>query len=376
MTLGMNGVKAINDALLILNQIPVVDIFSDKSLSEMIEKCILGLLKEEPRNIDEKTSDVVKKFLSTLENEKAQKWNILIPLSNLKLEVEQLDVGGVLFSKKENFPEDILEKLNKRPKVEADDVTENSKGRVYAVPTVEAFDKEKALELGERLVEHALNIVRFYAFGLLGPYSMGRGRRFGIDESISWMWKKRIFLSDKTIGESHEATGPLRTFTIDSESLKTMQMNHFDKVNLILKKKDPTEFEKRLKVSINFFGAGIYELDLVDSFLDFIIALESLVLKEHDPPKGLLAERTSLIIESDSDNRKKIFDKMAELYKKRSEIVHRGNTNITIIEVYSIAHYAYLVIKNLLNHSDVIKTTEDLVNMCNNVKFGGPQFGI
>ncbi|NOJ32993.1 MAG: hypothetical protein DA329_12735 [Candidatus Nitrosocosmicus sp.] len=376
LALGYEGSMAITKSLKLLHEnYSISNKFSAKILTEMIERRILGLLTEAPENIVAKSIDAVRELLNSLETASIKKYSIPIRISNLKLEVERLDIGEVFFSKYDDLPKEISELIVKLSEFEHKDKSEeNLKSLVFAVAIVEAFDEIRALELGERILEHSLNVLRLYEFGLYSFSSFTHRMRFGIEGSISWNWKRRIIISGKSWSASHTAEGPLESFVIDSKKLGIMKNRHLEKVSPILGKANPTEFEKRLMVSINRFGKGMHESDIVDSFIDFIIALESILLEKQDASR-LVGERTSIIIETNQDQRIRILNKVKELYDERNNIVHRGFIDIGPAEMWPAAYYSYLVIMTLLGHLDSIKDTRDLVNMCNKVKFGGPKFG-
>ncbi len=118
----------------------------------------------------------------------------------------------------------------------------------------------------------------------------------------------------------------------------------------------------------------MHELDLRDAYLDFIIALESLLLKENEPTKGLFAERVALIMGDNADSREQIFTRVKDLYQMRSNIVHRGFNDITKLNVKEVSHIAFMVIMTPLKQNNNIKTIDDLAQKCNDIKFAGPMF--
>ena len=63
------------------------------------------------------------------------------------------------------------------------------------------------------------------------------------------------------------------------------------------------------------------------------------------------------------------------LYQLRSDIVHRGSKDITKENVKMIAFFAFSTIITLTSHVQKISRIDDLIDVCNKLKFSGPSFG-
>lgn len=100
------------------------------------------------------------------------------------------------------------------------------------------------------------------------------------------------------------------------------------------------------------------------SFVNFVICLESLLLREREPQKGVLAERVAIIIKETATDRTETFKKMEHLYKLRSDFLHRGIDNVTEADIVLISYYAFQVMIKLISYSeklnDIGKLIEDL----------------
>jgi hypothetical protein len=155
-----------------------------------------------------------------------------------------------------------------------------------------------------------------------------------------------------------------------------MNRLYLQKTSNILNKshEERSDFEKIIITAIRFYGMAINEYDQRSSFINFITCLESVLLKEREPQKGVLAERVAIIIRDDVNDRKETFEKMEHLYKLRSDFLHRGTDKITQADISLISYYAFEVIIKLISYSEVVNDIGKLIEKIDGSKFGGPAF--
>jgi hypothetical protein len=386
--IGYNGIKCLHDALEILFSDPhLSNHYSQRYLNEEIENIILSLLNSTPQGIVKQVESSVQRWIQNLHSRTEVEWTVAAPIINLILTMDSIEVGKVTFLKNNSAATNtVIKEIREITKSSTSEqevkefiaslANERLGSRVLAAVKVKAVDKRMAKELGVELIEHSLNVLRFYGFGVLKHNPLDYKMYMGIDGTI---FSGRPLIVTFNPGSHANLTsntaGALYEYEFNDETIQRMHQLSFESLNSILKKDQKNEFEELLNTSIDFFGAGMNDDDLVDSYIDFVISLESLILKEREPSKGLLAERVSLIIGENRENRIEIFDYVESLYQLRSNIVHRGFKDITKENVKMIAFFAFRTITTLTSHAQKIRRIDDLKDICDRLKFSGPSFG-
>ncbi len=110
-----------------------------------------------------------------------------------------------------------------------------------------------------------------------------------------------------------------------------------------------------------------------EAYLNFVTALESLLLKEKEP-RGLLAERVAIIAGESYEAREDLFNDMEHIYDVRSKIVHSGFTDVIEDDLWLVSITAFRTIVRLISMSDKINDIGKLVHVCSKSKFSGPPF--
>ena len=384
--LSLKGQKATEDALEILAKDKLGTKFSRQFLGDGIRDMTFALLSTPPRGISEKVDVEVNAWLNKLDAMPVHEWRIIAPIANLVLSgIDCLDVGQVSFVRPNSpaFGSMLAEmhQINQggTSQQEVRDsmgelFQERLRDRVLAVAKIKTADSKIAEGNGRKLVDHALNVLRLYGCGVLEHSPLDYMMYIGLDGTVPASKPLIVTLRAGVLSMTFEQYGALFHFTITPDIVKKMNDLSLDAISAMLQKPIPTEFEKLLNTSIDFFGAGMHELDPRDAFIDFIISLESLLLKEREPSKGLLAERVALIIESTPEAREIAFEMVEELYQIRSNVVHRGFNDITESNVKSVSRIAFDTIMTLLKHASTIANIDQLVERCNKTKFSGPAF--
>lgn len=384
--LGFNGIKGMKDALEILADSELSKNYSQKYLNSQIEEIVLDLLAANPQQIQQHTESKIQTWLSQLESRSVTEWTVIAPIANLVLRVDLLEVGNVTFLKHDNSETvriiDQIDMINQGTASPPDvrhfmtNLTNRRlKNRVIAKLKIKAIDSNAAVEMGRIEIEHALNVLRLFGFGVMKNDPLSYKMLMGIDGTVFAGQPIIATLTSAKANMNFESTGALYSYVFSQEEVAKMDQLSFQYVNSMLKKEKKNDFEKLLETSIDFFGKGMNDQDLIDSFLDFIISLESLLLKEREPSKGLLAERVALIVGQNLQQRLDAFDFIEYLYQLRSNIVHQGFVAVTLDDVKKIAYFAFIVIITLFSHALKIEKIDDLVDMCDKMKFNGPAFG-
>lgn len=81
--------------------------------------------------------------------------------------------------------------------------------------------------------------------------------------------------------------------------------------------------KEKLKIPIGRFLRGFEELDYENKLIDYLIGLESIFVKKHEPSKGaLISKRCADFLAEPEENKKSINNTIREAYKIRNDIVH------------------------------------------------------
>jgi len=106
---------------------------------------------------------------------------------------------------------------------------------------------------------------------------------------------------------------------------------YMDLFSSISQKRKPTRLEEKIIQAIQIFWLSRLSQRNEIRFLILISAFESLLLTQNDRDYlGLkLAEKTTFLLEKETDKRKKLYKLMKKYYSKRSDLVHKGENKIT-----------------------------------------------
>ena len=140
-------------------------------------------------------------------------------------------------------------------------------------------------------------------------------------------------------------------------------------------KKNLNKLEQRVQMSVNWFGQSLRNNNLIQRYTYLSIALETLLSSKK---VGLmdqsityrLREYAAFLCTDDKAERKKIYDKISELYTIRSEISHSGKSDSIkykdYIELLGIVHRVITAVRSLIEKG--LKTDADLTNYINTIK--------
>lgn len=153
---------------------------------------------------------------------------------------------------------------------------------------------------------------------------------------------------------------------------------YLDILSKITQKESPTKLEKKILQSLQLFGLSRITKQKEIRFFLLISAFESLLLTENDRDYlgKKLAEKTSFLLSKKYDKRLEIYRLMKKYYKKRSRLVHGGQSKIEKVDEMTIDNiYENLLYKLLeltkkydkMEQKDPNKTSdkegiEDLIN--------------
>lgn len=383
------------------------EFFSRKFLQGKLSQIIPVVLPSTDQELLGNVTNRVKSLILSLEKTSVLKWTIMIPIVNLTLKIPPLTIGKVIFTAfNESAEASVLstfkeindagtspEPVKKEgAKLIAETIHTKYFGRTVASIRVEAADSDNAVEKAEAEVEHALNVLRFYSRAALSRDAR-RSRIFiGADGTVfNGNFTSLCFRQSEQFNLPFRQTGYFFPYELDEKVLASMQTLSLPELSRFLGKRAAlklqrestfegfnknnyrTAFEDLLITAVDFYGIAMNQLTARDAFLQFVISLEAVLLKPSEP-RGLLAERVALIATDNYKARRDLFEEMETIYTVRSQIVHRGFTDVTEEDLWPLSAIAFHVIYLLLSMSAKINDVGKLVDACEKAKFSGPLF--
>ena len=175
---------------------------------------------------------------------------------------------------------------------------------------VEAMGMEKAMQKAAQHGEDALSILR-------SLYD----HAFHLRESV-------ILAEDGTLRSRREVGYGSMSYSPSSENVIQFWTQ-------ILTKANPTDLEGRAKSALRLYGLT-RTLDRSEiEFILLTVGLETLLLGKGDKDylRQRLAEKAAFLLEAEKDARLKLYERVRDIYDKRSALVHSGLSSVNESEV-------------------------------------------
>jgi len=254
-------------------------------------------------------------------------------------------VCGVLFT--------TTERLVKRRWVRniAEGELANEKGLVWAVVTVSAVDREAAHAIAAYEIQLALDAINFYAGRLKAPEGAAAYLP-GVRDL------RNTFRVSRPRTSPHGALGRRTAGPLWINLRPVHRFHGYRRLRGILRPaQDRTDAQERMFSTIRWIGRGAVTPWNEQALLNFVVALESLVLgpSRESELKFRLRLRSSLLMAAKRKFRKNVFDRVGELYDVRSAIVHRGSLHVTPDLRDSARTIAVLALLETLRHPSFFK---------------------
>ena len=126
--------------------------------------------------------------------------------------------------------------------------------------------------------------------------------------------------------------------------------------------------ESSLQSAFGRFELSYQIRDRNTSFLSLMISLEALLNPDRSEVTHRVSRNTAVLLGKDKEDSRTIFSEIKDLYKKRSKIVHTGNSNsINEEDLLKLRHYVRESIKEISKIGD---TKDELSKMLDSLGFG------
>ena len=344
-------------------------------------------LKEE--TIDRELDTLLDRLVSSIDE-----WVVSVPIVNLKIQVWPvfheggdewcLPIGKVKICAINDMPEFNPEWLVEWQR-------KSLESAQYAARTkVKAGDAQQAVRTAIIETQEALNIVRLFLSSAIRTdhyefYSkmdiVGRGK-----SGIQLIAARRVASPE---GDPLSYSHPWKVLGVEPETFiheaafQYMKDNGFEEISQILSAENPSVFQQQIIRAIRWFAQGTNSDSKVDAFINYAVALETLLGKEAQDPHikaagitARLAERTAFLlgVSLDRDQRKQIARDISKLYGERSKLVHGSSTDVSMKELSLLEEYVRHIIFVLVKQKGYT-AFEELVEWVVNQKFSVGEVG-
>ncbi|WP_349535499.1 hypothetical protein [Leuconostoc citreum] len=217
----------------------------------------------------------------------------------------------------------------------------------FAIIKVNSISPDGAIEVAISEVKSTLNILQFL-FNTPGSiYQIGTGK------PTQNTGDSQYLALSSTTGIAQQKSRYI-PFGIDLSLLSTNETEYLQRVSEIqsdiFNQTKTVPLQNGLFNATTLIGNSLNSEDLTLQLLQLMSAIEALV-EQNTFTQGItdqVCERTALLLGADYDSRKKIYDKLSDLYKKRSHLTHGNTASINYFDIVNLWEIA----KNLCFYFD------------------------
>ncbi len=302
-------------------------------------------------------------------------WIYITPIYRLEISTKlngEFQIGRVLFVNKKKIP--FIRKRLGFPCVFSK-VTNTSpikdffeEANTYAVLPFSGIPRDREYEC-RKIVEEAINIL---SFSQLGYCTRRNNSQFGLVKQrgivINYILNKDEFKANQNISVESKVL----PFRLD-ENWKRFH-NSFFFFDLIAIISSSSKMQKKWKETIiraaAMAGKSMSSRDLEYSFLWNMIIVEMLLTEQGDKYSDNLPERAEAFIGWVGYwNEKKFEERIRNVYKKRCQFVHDGNSeNITVEDVLFTDDLVFNLMWNIVSHIKIFPTKKSVIEFSDKVK--------
>lgn len=341
-----------------------------KDLSEnFISKSIQGYLLN---NFCNYSMESYYSRIMEINNLKKIKTNVLYRLYNIDIDKNELLLSSFEMYKPKYFIVKYKNPYFHSNKSNKNQInSENSLHVILILKDIEMYQEDDFTK--KQIIEQNVsNFICFLAVTLANKeYAQSLTTKFSRIDNTYHLIDKNHKIFEASFS-AHESTYIKPSCTLVTESFSYHNERIF---HLLFKNKN--KIEEKIYKAILWLGKSLITKDLSDSFLQVAIALECLLARQErgyiiQPSiTATLSETLAFLIGSDADERINYFTKIKNLYKKRSSIVHFGNTSIELSEYYTFFNMVNNGIQSMIKivHENKYKTIDDIYDYIERHKF-------
>ena len=265
-----------------------------------------------------------------------------------------------------------MKMLENATKKEVDPITiflkrirKDYQGKVFIQLTLSG-EKELCIQKTKNKIKSLVSILQFYsavAFAPLIRCNIGAMGQIFVPED-------HLFVeSAEDMHEMHKSIPGQsgRMEYLDAEALRMHKKAGFFVVLGILNKKRKTRMEELILKCISIFSKGIIAPGMQEKLIFYLVALETLLLKDHNESIGRnVGLRLAHMIESDHKKKKKIVDLIPKAYEYRGKFIHHGIDEIDTKVLEEVQFHIWSAIYHAIINAVNYKSKEDLISYLEN----------
>jgi len=329
---------------------------------EDVRRYLIELIWEMKKN-DWSKRGIKQKIIETIHFIKhytGEKAVVTVPVWGLRVGGKSLAIGDVEF-KPRPFPEDV------EKSIEQLDPEEHGINTIAI--TSSAGDRATIFGNAKVKINEALNILRAFSFPIANN---NQYQEISIEGDFSHL-QNLGFLNYQSYsaGLRDITSHGFYSFGIGwglpfiiGKNRELMNLLGFDELLKIINNTD--KFSKRIVKAVGWLGEATKPDVLPAKFVKLAFSIDAMIGAEEKniPDQGKrarIAERAAFLLEHRYKERKRVFDKMSEIIKRRDEIAHGGSKIvITEIDVEEAGQYARALLKELLFRNPKFKDIRQL----------------
>jgi hypothetical protein len=312
----------------------------------------------------------------------AESHNVVLPLSGVELQVNELKLGNVNLVQMAGSAADslrgrwhsIIERNTYYSRAEKQQILEdidrrlaNMVDKCCATITVSG-DYERAFEVALDETRRAVDLLRFVTFFLSGDKKYSIGIQGEVGDGL------RSTVAIRSDGDAYNFVGvaAYRLLSVNQQIVDLMTRVGVSEVSDLVKKRDRTEFEELIVRGVHWLASGQSQFENENALLNFVTCIEAFLKPaDKDPITATIAEGTAILIRTTLEDRKKCVKRIKHFYGLRSKLTHEGLGQITDSELFELRKIARELTVTLIPRRGEFKTQEDLRRWLEDKKLSG-----
>ena len=173
----------------------------------------------------------------------------------------------------------------------------------------------------ERAIEEAQRVMDLFRFVIPTFFSWNKLQREYIHQH-----RYVLAISEDSLTSTLMNVGPLAELVVSHESLKHMGKCGMFKLNKIMRKDDPSDFERTLLLGLKWFSRSQIHKEPINQFMDLITCLEVFLNRGKGEPILIsLSEGAAILLCEDIKDRRNLKKDIYDFYDIRSTLTHGGD---------------------------------------------------
>jgi len=275
-------------------------------------------------------------------------------LEGVKLVDDNISIPGYDLCRYDDWENYIMENLNEKQLTIYGSVQKHfNKSAVILGIKVLANDSKEATEKSRILSEKFENVLSYIIGDLKFQYSIGTKN---IRKS---QFSNVVTYNEKGFGFGSKTENIHLNYNLSQQELLNEELG-YKYIWEVIGKKQTNNLQKRIIIAIEWIGKALWERDKTKTYMQLIIALESLLQFQEktlisSSTANQISEWSAFISSDDSSQRLEIYKKVKKLYEIRSAIVHSGKSSLSIENISDAFQLIKKLITQLCTDQDYLK---------------------